>query len=102
MTDTPKTLAPCPFCGDPMEWWGEDMIRHREAGKCPIGMMGFTTQHIAAWNRRALPSDDEMVERVARAICCADAAMCRAETCAAEHPVILDMARAAIAAMRGE
>ena len=67
MSDAPE-LAPCPLCGDLMEWWGDDMIRHREAGKCPLGMMGFTTTQITAWNRRApRVATAEMVEKVADA-----------------------------------
>lgn len=56
MSDTVE-LLPCQFCKNPMEFWGDDMIRHAEPTDqaCPIRLMAFT--NIAAWNTRA-PSPD--------------------------------------------
>lgn len=81
MTDTPKTLAPCPFCGGEAHFaeWEDEGHGTQYAGircrLCPVEV-GFVVtwseavgepfaKAAAAWNRRALPSDDE-VERVAR------------------------------------
>jgi hypothetical protein len=44
-------LLPCPFCGDPMERWGGDTVRHTDFDvKCPIVGQGFM---VLQWNRRA-------------------------------------------------
>jgi hypothetical protein len=44
-------LKPCPFCGDSMERWGGDTVRHTDFdAKCPIVMQGFM---VLQWNRRA-------------------------------------------------
>lgn len=99
MTDTPKTLAPCPFCGGeasrPYKGHGGDKVKCHGCG---------ATIRAERWNRRPLPADDEVVERVARALCeGAVGGRCACSggfSCADEYPG--RQARAAIAAMRGE
>lgn len=56
MTDAP-TVKSCPYCANPMEWWGDDMIRHAEPinRKCPLAIMAFTD--IEAWNTRSTDPD---------------------------------------------
>jgi len=58
---------PCPFCGNPMEWWGDDMIRHAEPAdqSCPLCIMAFT--NVDAWNRRHAAEVDRLITEAVKA-----------------------------------
>ena len=51
MTDTERKS--CPFCGDQMELWQGDQLRHINQGDCILGSMGFVS--LPAWNTRTPP-----------------------------------------------
>lgn len=57
-------LIPCPFCGDPMEYWaGTSAIRHtRMTAKCILGDQAFV--NVQMWNTRA--ADIDAIRRDAR------------------------------------
>jgi hypothetical protein len=68
MTDTPDQtsapeLNPCPFCGDPMEYWdGADAVRHSNPdADCILRMQAF--HGATRWNRRAdiPPTPDQIM-----------------------------------------
>lgn len=52
-----ETLAPCPFCSDPMQI-KHGTLKHVEQGKCVIGAYAWDDSFVPAWNRRSLETAD--------------------------------------------